>query len=392
MARSKLKTVIKIAVVAGIGYFLYTTFMPHGGAGGWGAQGPSPVSVAEVVQKQIRQWHDFSGRLVAVDQAEVRPQVSGVIEAVHFTDGAMVNKDDVLFTIDPRPFETAFQSANAKAVLAESDMRRAQKLINEKAIPQQEYDQKRNAIAVARADLARAKLDLDYTQVKAPISGRVSRAEITVGNLVSVSNSPLLATVIANTPIYADFEIDEATFLEYAHAHMTGNDQVKQIPVAMALTGETGAPHTGHIESFDNRLNNASGTVRVRAVFDNADGVLVPGLFAHIKLGGASETDAILITDRAVGTDQSKKFVLVVGDDNKAQHREIKLGSITEDGLRVVTDGLKPGEKIIVSGMQRVMMPGQEVKPEVVAMDAKEPPAKAPDADAADTQKTQDPK
>jgi multidrug efflux system membrane fusion protein len=206
------------------------------------------------------------------------------------------------------------------------------------------------------------------------------------------NNAPVLASVVSSNPVYADFEIDEKTFLEYAHAHMTGRDDVSKIPVMMALTGETGTPHTGHMESFDNRLNNASGTVRVRAVFDNADNVLVPGLFIHIKLGGADETDQFLITDRAVGTDQSKKFVLVVGDDNKTEHREVKLGSITDDGLRVVQEGLKAGDKIIVSGMQRVMMPGQPVAPEVVPMDAKEAPPKGPDAGAADATKSQDAK
>ena len=399
MARLSVKTLIKIVVAGGVVYYAYGMFMPHGG--GWGPQGPAPVSVAQVMQKKIRGTHEFSGRLVAVDQAEIRPRVSGEIVEVHFADGAMVNKGDPLFTIDPRPYETVLKSAQARAVLAESEVARAQKLFKEKAIPQRDLDQRKNDVEVARADLARAKLDLEYTQVKSPITGRVSRAEITKGNLVDAgANAPLLATVVTASPVYADFEIDETTYLEYAHAHMTGRDQVAQIPVMMALNGESGAPHVGHMESFDNRLNNGSGTVRVRGVFDNSDGMLVPGLFARIKLGGAQETDQLLITDRAVGTDQSKKFVLVVGDDNKTEHREIKLGGITDDGLRIVTDGLKVGEKIIVSGMQRVMMPGQPVTPELVAMDAKEAPAqpqaapeaKAPDAKPAEEKKPEEPK
>jgi len=398
----RFRTILKLIVVAGIGYFLYEHFASPGGSGGWaGAGGPVPVSVAQVVERDARQWHEYSGRLVAVDQADVRPRVSGIVEAVHFSEGALVNKDDILFTIDPRPYQTVLQSTSAKAVLAESEMRRAQKLLADKAIPQHEYDQRKNDVEVARADLARAKLDLDFTQVKAPIAGRVSRAEVTVGNLVQGdNNAPLLTTVVTSNPIYADFEIDEPTLVEYAHAGITGNKDVEKVPVKMALTGENDATHIGHIQSFDNRLNSSSGTIRVRAVFDNADSVLIPGLFAHIRLGGAQETPSLLITDRAVGTDQSKKFVLVVGKDNKVEHREVTLGAITDDGLRIVLDGLKPGEKIIVSGTQRVMMPGQEVKPELVAMDAKEsdPPAappkdtKASEPPAGDAQKKQDAK
>jgi membrane fusion protein, multidrug efflux system len=386
MARPFIKNIIKVIVIGGVGYYGYGMLSPQGG-GGWGPQGPAAVSVAKVESKTIRQWYEFSGKLVAVDQAEIRPRVSGAIEQVLFTDGAMVKKGDALFVIDPRPYQTTLQSAIARATLAESEVKRSQTLLAEKAIPQREYDQKKNDVEVARADLARAKLDLEYTKVLSPITGRVSRAEITKGNMVDAgAGAPLLATVVTASPIYADFEIDETTYLEYAKSQMTSREKISQIPVAMTLGSSKAAPRTGHLESFDNRISTGSGTLRVRAVFDNTDGVLVPGLFAHIKLGGATESSQLLITDRAVGTDQSKKFVHVVGADNKAEHREIMLGAITEEGLRVVTDGLKEGEQIIVSGMQRVMMPGQEVKPELVAMDAKEPPpAQASDNNAQDS-------
>lgn len=377
----KIRNLAILAVLAGGGYYAYTTFMPQGG--GWGPGGPPPVSVAEVVNRKVRQWHEFSGRLVAVNQVEVRPRVSGIIEKVHFEDGAIVNKDDVLFTIDPRPYETVYKSANARAVLAESELRRAQRLLAGKAIPQHEYDQRKNDAEVARAELASAKLNLEYATVRAPISGRVSRAEITVGNLVEGGgNAPVLTTVVTNTPIYADFEIDEATFLTYAQAGVTGHNAVSQIPVTMALTGASESAHTGHIESFDNRLNTTSGTIRVRAVFDNPNNVLVPGLFARIRLGGPKEEDALLITDRAIGTDQSKKYVYVVEAENKVAYREIKLGALAEDGLRIITEGLKPGDKIVVNGTQRVMMPGQPVMPEMVPMDAKETPPQTADAQA----------
>lgn len=388
---------IKITIALVVVYLLVTRLMPQGGPG-WGGGGAPPVSVAQVVERNVREWHDFSGRINAVDQAEVRPRVSGVIQQVKLTEGGMVNEGDVLFVIDPRPFaaavtgaEGSLGQANAQLALASSDMNRAQILIKDKAIPQHQYDQNRNALNVAQAsvktaqaNLDTARLNYDYAYVKAPITGRVSRAEITVGNLVEGGgNAPILTTVVASGQVYADFEIDEATFLPYAKAGMVdgSTENVQTIPVTLALTGEEGYPHQGRLKSFDNRINLASGTIRARALFENTDGALLSGMFAHIRLGGPVEKKALLITERAIGTDQSKKFVIVVGEDNKTEHREITLGGMTDDGLRMVEAGLKPGEKIIVSGTQRVMMPGQPVTPEVVAMDYKEPPPGAPGAE-----------
>jgi len=356
--------------------------------------GPVPVSAAEVIERNITQWNEYSGRLVPVDQAQVRPQVAGVIDKVLFTDGALVKKGDPLFTIDPRPYQAALDAAQAHATFADSEFKRAQSLMSDKAIPQREFDQRKSDAANARAMLTQARLNLEYTQVKAPISGRASRAEVTAGNLVeTVPNAPLLTTIVANDKLYADFEIDEAHFIPYSHAGVNGSAGISDIPVMMALTGEPDFTHAGKIESFDNSINIASGTIRVRSVFDNADGQLVAGMFARIRLGSVGETKAILISDRAVGTDQSKKFVIVVHDDNKTEHREITLGD-TSDGLRIVTSGLNAGDKIVVSGLQRIMMPGQEVKPEMVPMDANKDSGSAiqdsgkkeasPDAGAAD--------
>ncbi len=380
-------------------YFVGSRLMPQGGPGGWGGGGAPAVSVAEVVQRNVREWHDFSGRITPVDQAEVRPRVSGVIQEIRFTDGALVNAGDILFVIDPRPFAAAVTGAEgtmgqatAQFGLAKSDLNRAQILIKDKAIPQHEFDTSKNAynVAEANAKTAQAALDVanlnyDYAYVKAPISGRASRAEVTVGNLVEGggSNAPILTTIVASGQVYADFEIDEATFMPYAQggfADGKNTDSVKSIPVSLALTGESGYPHMGHLESFDNRINLGSGTIRARGIFDNDNGQLLSGMFAHIRLGAPEEKPSLLITERAIGTDQSKKFVIVVGDDNKTEHREITVGGMTDDGLRIVTSGLKPGEKIIVSGTQRVMMPGQPVAPEVVGMDFKEPPPGAPPA------------
>ena len=228
----------------------------------------------------------------------------------------------------------------------------------------------------ARADLTTARLNLDYTHITSPIDGKIGRAEITEGNLVeSGSGAPVLTTVVSSDPVYADFEVDEESFLRYVAAGSAGSD-ASQVPVMLGLSDENGAPHTGRIESFDNQVNAMSGTIRVRAIFDNSDGTLIPGLFARIRLGSAKEESAILITDRAVGTDQNKKFVYVVGEGNKAEHREVKLGGMA-DGLRIVEEGLKPGEKIIVGGLQRVTKPGRPVTPEVVPMEGAVVPAQA---------------
>ncbi len=360
------KSIVIVIIVAVLGYYAYGRFLGHGG--GYGQMGGAPpVSVAEVIERDVRQWNEFSGKLVAVDQVEIRPRVSGTIESIHFADGAMVNKGDLLFIIDPRPYEAVFQSANALWILADADLKRAKSLLESKSIPQRDYDQRRNAAEVAKANFIKAKLDLEYTTIKSPITGRASRAEITVGNLVEAGTgqSPLLTTIVSSSPIYADFEIDEATFLKYASVGVTNNKEAATIPVRLALDG---FPREGHVESFDNRVNNTSGTVRVRAIFDNADGALVAGLFARVKMASPASAKSLLITDRAIGTDQNKKFVIVVGVENKTEHRDVKLGGMA-DGLRVVEGGLKVGDKIIVSGLQRVMMPNQPVTPEIVPMD-----------------------
>ena len=391
----KLTFVLVLLLIAGGGYFYYDkVYLPeqsaaHGAAPGMAGMA-MPVSVAEVISRDVQQWHEYSGRLTPVDFVEIRSRVSGPVETINFKDGAQVQKGDLLFTIDPKPYaaevvraEAALSSAKAAQHLSETQYKRAQSLIKDKAVSQGDYDTRKNQaemaaaqVGSAQATLDVAKLSLDYTQIKAPIAGRVSRAEVTVGNLVEAGqNSPLLTTVVSQSSLYADFEIDEATYLKVMPE--TSGD-LSKIEVTMELANE-GALHKGTMQSFDNRLNPATGTLRARAVFNNDDGKLVPGLFARIRLGSADVTRAILITDRAVGTDQSKKFVYVVGADNKVEYREVKLGDMSGD-LRVVTEGLKAGDKIIVEGLQRVR-PGAEVKPETVAMEVSTPAA-APDAAA----------
>lgn len=365
-----------------VAYIAFTKLMP-GGAGGWG-MGPMPVSVAEVLQKPTRQWQRYSGRITAVDLAEVRPRVSGVIQEVRLKDGERVAAGDVLIVIDPRPFaaqvtaaEGQLGSAEAQLALAKSDMARAQKLIKDNAIPQFQLDQTRNALNVAEANvktaqaaLEIARLNYDYAHVKAPIAGRVSRAEITVGNLVEAgSNAPLLTSVVSANEVYVDFDVDESSFLKYAHAGVADDvERIKTIPVRLALADEKDMPHQGYLKSFDNRISTASGTIRARAVLDNSSGALVSGMFATVELGGPEEKTSLLITDRAIGTDQNKKFVYVVLPDNKTERREVVLGALTDEGLRVVESGLNPGDRIVVNGTQRIMMPEQEVVPEAAPM------------------------
>lgn len=343
---------------------------------------PQPIRVAQVLERDVRQWKEFSGRLVAPEHVEIRPRISGTIDAIHFKSGSIVKKGDLLFSIDPRPYaaevaraQGALASIEAQVSLAQTQLTRAEQLIKQKVISQNEFDTRKNAVDVniaqrksAIAALEKANIDLEYTKIKSPITGRISRAEITLGNLVDVNAAPILASVVSIHPIYADFEVDEHTFLQYVQKN-AGQDvrNTQKIPVKMGLAIETDTPFTGYIESFDNRLNGASGTIRVRALFNNNKGLLLPGLFARIELGDPKKSSVLLITDRAVGTDQNKKFILIVDKEGTVAYRVVTLGGIV-DGLRVITAGIEPGEKIIVSGLQHVR-PGQKIAPELVAMD-----------------------
>jgi multidrug efflux system membrane fusion protein len=348
------------------------------------AAGGPPISAAAVVEKNITETQEFSGRLEAIERVEIRSRVSGFITAVNFKPGSEVKKGDVLFVIDPRPFqaelsraEAAANSARAKADLAKLELARAEKLLADKAIAQREFDERASGLkeldANARAASAQAeaaRLNVAYTQVQSPINGRVSKAEITLGNLVDAS--AVLTSVVSLEKIYASFDGDEDTYLRVGTAATKG----KPVVVKVGLANETGFPHEGKLEFVDNQLDPRSGSVRMRATFANSDNVLVPGLFARVQLEGAgSGKPALLINDRAVGTDQNRKFVYVVGADSKAEYRPVVLGP-QSDGLRVVRDGLKAGEKIIVNGLQRVR-PGAPVTAQMVAMDA-DPLAPAP--------------
>lgn len=345
-----------------------------------GAGGPVPVSVAPAIAREVHVWHQFSGRLEAVDIADVRARVSGTIERIYFRDGAMVSRGQPLFLIDPAPYkaevaraEGQLASAEAQYATAKLNASRAERLMAANAIARAEYEARvgearaaDGALKAARGALETARLNLRYTTVSAPIIGRASRAELTTGNMVDAGPSaPVLTTIVSQNPLYISFEADEQTFL----SAIRGMDAAKQqsAPVEMGLANENGTPHVGRIDSFDNRVDPASGTIRVRAVFENKDGTLLPGLFANVRIAAPEKQPVVLINESALNTDQASKFVYVVGDDNKVQYRPVKLGG-NEGNLRVITEGLQAGERIVVNGLGRVR-PDAEVTPEAVDME-----------------------
>ncbi|GGX77879.1 efflux RND transporter periplasmic adaptor subunit [Massilia dura] len=356
-----------------------------------GAPPPAPVSAATVIEKEIVETQEFSGRLEAVERVEIRPRVPGYITAVHFTPGALVKKGQPLFSIDPRPYQAELEraeanvnSARARADLAGVELERAGRLLEDRAIARREFDERaaaqkdlQAAARSARAEVETARLNLGYTRVTSPIDGRASKAEITVGNLVD--GSAVLTSVVSTDRIYASFDGDEDTYLRVRARVRTGARDDESVPVRIGLANETGFPHEGRLEFVDNRLDPATGSVRMRATFANKDGTLVPGLFARVQLSGGTRTGgaarALLIHDRAVSTDQDRKFVFVIGKDGKAEYRPVVLGPAA-DGLRIVRKGLAPGEKIVVGGLQRVR-PGAPLQPKLVPMEPPDAPAQA---------------
>ncbi|EKU52259.1 multidrug efflux pump BpeE [Acinetobacter sp. WC-323] len=335
------------------------------------------VDVAHVVSQTITDWQEYSGRLEAIDQVDVRPQVSGKLIAVNFKDGSLVNKGDLLFTIDPRPFEAELNRAKAQLASAEAqvtyssaNLGRNQRLIQSNAIAHQELDQAQNEARSANANLQAAKaavetarLNLEYTRITAPVSGRISRAEVTVGNVVSAGNgAQVLTSLVSVSRLYASFDVDEQTYLKY----ISNQRNSGQVPVYLGLANESGFSREGYISSIDNNLNTTSGTIRVRATFDNPKGVMLPGLYARIRLGGGQPRAAILISPTAIGVDQDKRFVMVVDAKNQTAYREVKLGA-QQDGLQIINSGLQVGDRIVVNGLQRIR-PGDPVKPHLIAM------------------------
>lgn len=355
----------------GIAYYIYErpTVAP---------EQPTPLVTVKTVEPQkIRIWSEFSGRLQAVDTAEIRPEVSGRITEVNFEDGALVKAGDVLFVIDPRPYEAAVARAEARVATAKAnyeyaklEMNRAANMIKTEAVAKRIYDERFNAnevavaaIKSAEADLKQAKVDLEHAHVQAPISGRAGRVELTVGNIVQPgANSPLMTRIVANDPIYADFEVDEQTYLDSVRNVAHNRNLERKIPVRLYLNGNKEDVFTGTIYTFDNRLDVGSGTIRARAKFDNKDGVLLPGMFVTVALGKSEDEEALLVPQQAISTDQSKNYIYLVGKDNRVIYREVSLGK-EYGNQRIILKGLEPGDRVVINGMQHIKV-GELVNPE----------------------------
>ncbi|MGI0525465.1 efflux RND transporter periplasmic adaptor subunit [Rhizobium giardinii] len=348
-----------------------------------------PVSVAVVEAKPVTQWSEFSGRLEAIDHVELRSRVAGAIQSVHFQEGAIVEKGDLLVTIDPAPYQAevarakaSVTAAEARASLARTELKRGRQLLASNAVSQSDYDQRLNGEASAEADLEAARavlqsaeLNLSYTEIRAPITGRVGKIEITAGNLIAAGpSSPILTRLVSLSPIYASFEADEqivSGILAELPEGVNARNFLDRVPVRMDVAGHPDIK--GKLQLVDNSVDPQSGTIRVRAVFDNANGALMPGQFARLSMGQSKTEDAVLVHERAIGTDQNKKYVIVVKPDNTTEYREITVGA-KSGGLRVVTSGLKAQERIVVNGLQRIR-PGSLVAPEMVSMNAGTDPA-----------------
>ncbi len=352
---------------------------------------PPSVSAAPVLVKQVSQWDDFSGRVEAVESVELRPRVSGYIDKVNYVEGQEVKKGDVLFTIDARSYRAELDRATAElnrartqAQVSRSEADRARRLSDQQAISTETWEQRRAVseqalaqVQAAQAAVDAARLNMEFTQVRAPINGRAGRAMVTAGNLVTAGDSAsVLTTLVSLDKVHVYFDADEGTFLRYAQMARKGerpSERDSALPVKVGLSGEDGYPHEGKVDFLDNQVTRSTGTIRVRALLDNADRAFTPGLFARVQLLGSGQFQAMLIDDKAVLTDQDRKFVYVVDKDNKAQRRDIQLGR-NADGLRIVEQGLKAGDRVIIDGVQKVFMPGMPVQAKAVAM----PPVAAP--------------
>ena len=341
------------------------------------AASPAPQSVEVMVMQPVEQrlWHEFSGRLQAVDRVEIKPRVSGTISDVLFDEGSEVKKGDLLFVIDKRPYQAALdvakaalQEAEAEVGHAQSELTRAKRLVAKKSVSKSHYDSVKSThkialakVAAANAELTQAELNFEYAHIRAPIDGRIDRAELTVGNVVeSGPGAPVLTSIVSTAQLYASFDVDEQTYLDSVRQQRDG-----RLPVELRLAGDGDRVYHGAIHAFANHMDTTSGTIRARAILDNRDGALLPGMFANIRLGSAAPESLMLVEEKAVGTNQDQKYVYVVSDDNEITYREVSLGR-SIDGKRVVLVGLKAGDQVLINSLQRVQ-PGSKVEPVDVA-------------------------
>lgn len=349
-----------------------------------GAPPPPAVTVAKPVKRTIFDFDEYVGRFFAVNSVEVRARVSGYLDGVHFKDGQMVKQGDLLFTIDKRPFQNTLAQARANLELAksnlaytESDLARGQQLVRDKTITEQTFEQRaqafRNAqasVSNAEAAIKQAELDLEFTELHAPINGRIGDRRVSPGNLVtggSSGNTTLLAVIVSTDPIHFEFTFDEASYLRYERLAKEGGEDVASrnagVPVALKLIDEPDFDHRGRMDFVDNVIDRSTGTIRGRAVFENSNGVFTPGMFARVRVPASPPREALLVPDAAIGSEQARKYVLVVNADNAVVPKYVTLGQATSDNLRVINEGLGPDDRVIVNGLMRAR-PGQKVTPQ----------------------------
>ncbi|HET7847653.1 MAG TPA: efflux RND transporter periplasmic adaptor subunit [Pseudolabrys sp.] len=346
-----------------------------------GAPPPPTVTVAKPVKRTIVDYDEYVGRFVAVDSVEIRARVSGYLDSVDFKDGQTVKQGDLLFTIDKRPFQNTLDQARANleqaksnVIFTKADLERGRQLVRDKTITDQIFEQRAQAYRNAQASVSaneaavrQAELDLEFTELRSPITGRIGDRRVSPGNLVTggtSGNTTLLATIVSTDPIRFEFTFDEASYLRYERLAANGHDIASRgasVPVALKLIDEKDFGHTGRMDFVDNVIDRSTGTIRGRAVFDNPKGVFTPGMFARIRVPGTAPYEALLVSDSAIGTEQTRKYVLVVGPDNKAANHYVTLGQATSDGLRVIKSGLGPDDRVIVNGLMRAR-PGQVVR------------------------------
>jgi RND family efflux transporter MFP subunit len=360
---------------------------------------PPEVTISQVVSREVTDSWEFTGRTDSVETVDVRARVSGYLDEILFTDGQEVKQGDVLFKIDPRPFKAALDNAvgqkaqwEAKLARAKADVQRYEKLVPTGAATPQDLDKAKAdqgeataAIQSAEATIDRAKLDLEFASVTAPISGQIGESAISKGNLVR-GDYDLLATIVSLHPIYVNFDVSERDLLEFrnrnrdkvlAATEKQPEIRALKIPVTLGLANENGFPHEGVMDFADNRVNPSTGTIRVRATFDNTKRLFKPGLFARVRVPAGSPRQSVLVSERAIGIDQGVKYVLAVDDKKVVDRRFVELGALQDDGLRVITSGLKPEEWVVVNGLQRAR-PGKPVNPQKAEMPRRPGETQAP--------------
>ena len=367
-----------------------------GGADLSTAPPPPAVTVAEVRGERLAEWDEYQGEFEAIDAVEIRPRVSGYLVRVAFVEGKEVRKGDVLFEIDPEPYQATLDErradlarTRARLALVERDAERGERLVKAQAISQEEMDtrltlvtESRAAVLAGEAAVRTAELDLAWTKVRAPVDGRTGRAEVTEGNLVTAgpTGATLLTTIVSLDPIYVYFEGDESAYLRYAHLDQTGerpSSRRAANPVQIGLSDEDGFPHRGRMDFVDNQLDRETGTIRARAIVDNRDRVFTPGMFARVRLLGSGVRPVTLIPEVAIATDQDRKFVYVLNPDSTVVYRSVTLGRQVDGQRRIIREGLKPGELVVVNGLARIR-PGAKVKATLQAPDSTDAAAATP--------------